>query len=508
MIIKTLLGTVVLIMFKIFVSYGQDVAQQQLQIVIKDTSGKALEGVYMVNKTQQYLITSSNEEGYCYYDKEVVNDTDSVVFLCLGFEERVIGGAELITTQELRLIEKVYELENITVKSVKPDILLKKAATCMQKHAEKVKKNYNYYGKAQYIKITECHGKAVEYRNLYGVFFTSGNIPKKDVLDEDYRWDFVPAFGAQSLSWTADGKDTLIRRRLVNKNNKKVSGNYDAGNTKFFLLMRSIMLYGPLFTNLKYYDFQLTDNRNGYTYRFRTKPANSLNKMRIRCYGTLTIDPETARLRSLKLDYVDYNMCYLVRQTEWIRSPYVTIAQMQFNYAEDGLPYVENCEQKTIWEKQQKYEKPDRAVLGKTPSRRGAAKHGLVEKEFFKADTYHVYPEYYRNDSRFYSIFRLYNLTSPVEYDEAFEASLPELPAETVAKKEVNVYMDIKEQFKRQSMKCYYFPDDFSDLDATGAVSYSVPKGLREMIIDVFVKGKGERLVIQGEGLNCQVSVR
>lgn len=507
MIMKLLVGVLFLIFPVMPYSLGQQIVDSvEHRVLVKNLEGEVLTGVYMVNKAQHYLITSSDGEGYCYFDVNVLDPSDTIQFFCLGYYDLTMSGKELLAEQEIHLQEKVYELGDIAIKGVKPDVLLKKAAALLQKRAKFVKKNYNYYGKGQYLKITECHGKAVEYQKIYGVFFTSGNMPRKDILDENYRWDFIPAWRAQSLSLVADGKDTLFRRRVLSNNLKQLNSDYDAGVMKLPVLMRSIMLYAPLFTDLKYYDFRLIDNTAGYTYEFRTKNINPVKNMRIRCNGTLTVDPETAHLTRLVLNYVDYNLFWR-RLDEWVESPYLTRADIRINFGEDGLPYVESCVQETVWKKNRRYGKSGEEVWGLLPSRRGAARHNLIEKEFFKADSYQVYPEYYRRDERFYFILRDYNQVCFAEYKKDVFTPLIEWAEEDVAKKDLSSFMDIEKQFECQNRGVYYTPDDVN-FSSDIAVPRVLQKEVWENIIEVFVTGKSKKLVLIGEGLHTRLGVR
>lgn len=502
--IKLFLGILFLISSICQISFGQQAEDSvEHRLLVKNARGEVLEGVYMLSKRHSVLITSSDKQGYCYFDAGLLADSDSVRFVCLGYEDKVISCKNLTDTEEIQLVEKVYVLEDIGVKHIKPDVLLKKAAALMQQRSERVKNNYNYYGRGDFLKITECNKKAVEYRRNYGVFFTSGNTPKKNVLDEGYCWHFIGAIGAQSLSLTADGRDTLSRRAMLSGAYSNLGTNYDAGISKLSVFMRSILLYGPLFTSLKYYEFRLIDNSDGYTYEFKTRNTNSLKNIRIRCYGRLTIDPETARPRDMVFDYVDYNMCTWIRWDEWVESPYVTQADLSIGFSSDGLPYIRECIQKTVWKKGLKYEKSSgKSVLGMLPSRRGPVKNGLVEKEFFRADTYQIYPEWYRSDQRFYAAFFQYGGMEWTKYDKDFLSSLPVWPGEAEAKRDLDAFMDLEEQFERHNKKFYY-------AEYIEVHKVNLPFEMKENIIDVFIKEKAQRLVIIGEDkYHFQVGVR
>lgn len=484
--------------------FGQQLDSLLRCVLVRDAAGGGISGVYMMNKTKHYLLAFSDEKGYCCFDEKLLDDTDSLCFVCLGYEDKIIGRKDLEDKSELRLTEKAYELNEITVESVKPEILLKKASVVLQKRAKAVKDNFNYWGRGQYAKITECYGKAVEYRKIFGVFFTSGNVPQRGVLDERYSWNWIPIYGAQSFSLTASGQEILVPRRIQLNNIYKIEGDYDAGVEKLSELVRSILLYGPLFTKLKYYDFRLVDNADGYTYEFRTKNTNTLNQIRIRCYGTVTIDPSTARVSRLKLEYVDYNMHYFSRRTNWTESPYATQADIRFAYGEDGLPYIEECVQKTVWGKNMKYESGSRPVLGIAPSRRNPAKNRLVEYEFFKADAYRAWPKWYVCDKRFYFLFgRIGSLLGCTKYDENVLDSLPKWPGEVDALQSLDSFRNIKEQFKNQTPRNYYEKSDGVNVvhsttvivkttDADNKTTYD----LYGLIEDAFMKENGKRLVI------------
>ncbi len=470
-------------------------AQTESMVQIKNSKGEGVSGVYMVNKTRTYLITSSDEEGRCYFDAGALAPTDSIQFASLGFEEVMITARELEKRSEIFLSEKTYDLQEVAVSDIRPETLLKKAAALMKKPKGK-NHHYQYYGKGQYMKITQCNGKAVEYRREYGAFFTSGNILRQGKWDEYYRFDFVSAYMARSYNLMANGQDTLYPLYIYKKNSEY---NYSAPVIKIHRLNRAILLDGPIFTSLKYYQFRLIDNNQNYTYEFRSKPRIPLSDLRISCNGTLTIDPETARLRNITIDYIDYNMIELVRFKKKVNSPYSTRARLEIGWTPEGQPYIKSCRQETIWQNNPKITKTDSTTfIGTSPSRRAPAKNKLIEKEAFVCESYDTYP--YDSDGRYYSLICRAMNSICGEYDSAIFASLPEPIDGTQAKKDLSQYRDLEEQFKIHSNKRYIddpsihagHPDIFHKNygDITLFQYAYLIEVFRQRITDVFFKGK------------------
>ena len=472
-------------------------AQTESMVQIKNSKGEGLPGVYMVNKTRTYLITSSDEEGRCYFDARALAPTDSIQFASLGFEEVMITARELEKRSEIFLSEKTYDLQEVAVSDIRPETLLKKAAALMKKPKGK-NHHYQYYGKGQYMKITQCNGKAVEYRREYGAFFTSGNTLRQGKWDEYYRFDFVPAYMARSYNLMANGQDTLYPVRVYRNHYKYQEQDYDAGFVKIHKLIRALFLEGPLFTDLKYYQFRLIDNNQNYAYEFRSKPRIPLSDLRISCNGTLTIDPETARLRNITIDYIDYNMIELVRFKKKVNSPYSTRARLEIGWTPEGQPYIKSCRQETIWQNNPKITKTDSTTfLGNFSSRRAPAKNKLIEKEAFVCDSYDIYP--YNSDKRYYSIISRARNSICGEYDPEFFAYLPEPLDGTQAKKDLSQYRDLEEQFRFYNKKPYYEPSFYADffdilyknLGDINVNQYAyILEVYRQRVTDVFFKGK------------------
>lgn len=448
-----------------------------LQVI--SSNGEPLHGTYIVNKCLHYLITTTDEKGFCKIPYPTLAAGDTIEFAYLGFTSRQFPSRELLKLKQIILIPKTQYLQEVSVKGIPPKTLLAKVSEQLKSFRPKYP--LNYYGNAQYEKITECNLSTVEYRNEYGCYFTSGNVRLKEKWDLNYHFYFVPAYSARSFNFQPGVNDTL-KKQIVTGGRLE----YDAGNRKIFNAIRSVLLWGPLFTNSRYYDIKLLDvDSVDYIFTFVAQEKYYPNDIKIYCRGTLKIDKQTFHLKNIHFDYLDYHFYKLTNQTR-PQTPFSTSMDINFAYNATGI-YIQSCQQITTWK-----HNSDQTYGGiEKPSRRNPAKNHLIEREALRCETFQKIPQ---NKQEKY-LLQQTNVAScnpEGEFDVQIFNSQPQLLKKTKALKELNHYQDIQSQFKHNSNRPYYTTDQIviplkiNSLDVP--VNVFIQRIKKKILHDFFIK--------------------
>lgn len=424
-----------------------------LHLKITDQKDRPIFGVYVVNKNKSHLITSSDIDGECTIHGYLLPSSDSVQFQGMGYKVVTYASKELKKIKHIQLEELRYQLEETTVTSLSTEELLEKVTAQLKKMPRNSPPFCNFYGKAQYEKITDYRDSAVEYRREFGHYFTSGDIRPRNVWDQSFRSYFVPAYTQRSFNLTNNGSDTLSPLYITTEDNR-----FDAGTRKIFTMLRAIQLYGPLFSGRRYYEIKPVDTDSlDYIYAFQTQPADYPEQTRISCKGTFVIDFKRHILKSMSFDYIDYQLLRQVLLTNRRKtsSPYSTRAKITFGYDKDNHIYIRSCYQETLW----KHDLGDNFLVLEQPSRMHPADGNLVEKEAFHCYEYLPIKKEFRNHSVTVKIH--VSQRNPIgKYDSLLFRHLPPLLEKQQAIRQLSRYADIEDQFRYNDNKTYY-PDNF-----------------------------------------------
>lgn len=417
-----------------------------IHLQVLSSSSETLHGTYIVNKSSNYLITTTDENGHCKIPYKTMNANDTIKFSYLGFVSLQLPLRELQKNKQIILTPKTQFLQEVNVKGIRPDILLEKVSR--QLKSFRPQHILNYYGNAQYEKITECNSRAVEYRNEFGCFLTSGNVKLKEKWDLNYHFYFIPVYSTRSFNLQSDGKDTLKKQAITGGRSEL---DYDAGNRKIFHAIRAILLWGPLFSKLDYYDIKpLESDSTNYVFLFTTKKKYYPNNLKIYCRGTLKIDKQTHSLKNIHLDYLDYHFYKLTNQTR-PRSPFSTNMEINFAYNDTTGIYIHSCQQITTWK-----HNSDKTFGGiEKPSRRNPANNHLIEREALLCENYQEIPQ---NKQKKHLLQEAYISSCNPEgkFDVQVFNLRPKLLNEAIALKELNEYCNIQTQFDHNNNKSYY----------------------------------------------------
>lgn len=418
--------------------------QSKVEVKVVNRQSEALYCVHVKLLHGSTLIATTDEKGNCDFESENLKIQDTIVFTCLGFESFCTTVGELLKMKRVVMEEKNILLEETIVKRIKGYFVLKQATN----NLKKVKtRNFRFYGKGQYEKITECQGKAVELRREYGAYCTGGNVYDKSGWEYLGKIFFIPCYSARSYSLTADSKDTLSSLYHFPHNIGKPE-NFDAGVRKIFWIVREVQAEGPLFNNHKAYQFQqIEGNDQNYHFRFRTKRAYYPSRTALNCEGSLVIDYETCRLKSITFDYL--------QEYKW--KHYLPVRyrlSIEFDYDEEKNFLVKACRSKIIWNPEED------GRSGDMRSRAYPGKNGLVEEEAFMAHSFDTIPA--SLGCRMYYLASLAEYNPQGKYDPELFTKLPKLLDSKKAEADLNNYMDIGQQFRQLSNRPYY-PKDFFD---------------------------------------------
>ncbi len=420
---------------------------------ITDTRSHSVFGVYVIHKEKSWLITTTDIDGECEFRTDWFAPGDSIQFQGMGYKVATYTVADLKHLREIHLEELNFLLDEMTVSSISMEELLNKAISQINKPIRNQVPLCRFYGRSQYEKITVYHDRALESRREFGYYFTSGNVRCKNVWDKAFRSYFIPTHSARSLNLTNDGSDTLSPLYITTEETR-----FDAGTRKIFTLMRTVQLYAPLFSSLRFYEIHPMDSDSlDYVFSFQTKPSHYPDDIRISCKGSFTLDYATYRLKNMTFDYIDYQLFRQVILTDRRKtaSPFSTKATLTFGYTPEGEIYIRSCHQETKW----KHDLGKDFILIEQPSRMHPAFGKLIEKEAFYDYEYLPVQESLQTQTMLSKIHVIQR--NPIgTYEPAIFHALPILLDNEKAIADLNQFKDIEQQFQENSEKTYY-PDNY-----------------------------------------------
>lgn len=427
--------------------------KEPIHIKIYDKHENPIFGVYIINKTHGYLITTTDIDGECQIYLQIVNSDDSIQFQGMEYETITHAISDLKNIGKITLKELKFELPEAVAKGISIENLLKKAAGKLKKEKKRKTPIYSWQGTALYEKITECRDTIAEYRREIGHYFTSGDTKPWNTWDQNHRSGFVPAYMARSYNMTAGNSDTLTPGYITSENIR-----FDTGTRKIFTLLRAVQLYGPLFNGTENYEIHALETDSlDYTFTFKTKTTAYPDKVRISCKGTFVIGWEQHQLKSITFDYLDYQLFRqsIMSNQRKTDSPFSTKATLTFAYDEKQNYHIESCRQETCW----KHDLGENFLLIEQPSRAFPAENKLIEREAFRCYNYQQIPI----DLQTPQIELKIHLTQRYpqgKYDKQLFQSTPPLLNNQKAIRDLSRYIELEKQFHIHDGKAYY-PDNY-----------------------------------------------
>ena len=388
-------------------------------------------------------------------------------FLTIGFFLLVDWGGD----------EKGYMFFASIIKYLASPKLLKKGATKnsiddVLPYVDIEEGAYIKYRAGYYAKVIESQGKIIHLRHEHGLFLTSGNNKCKSKWDLEYYDNFIPICSARSYQLTSSGKDTL--RYDCMYGSPDMDRNYVAENTCLFNIMRAIYLYAPLMDDPRHFEFHFVDiDSSDYMLGFVSRQEYWPQKNRMFSKGTLKIDRESLRMKSIEFESMDLQYFLLVNMTSRnpVQSPCLIKAKAEFRYDPEGHAYISQCYSEIIWKKIENEDK--RVWSGFNPSRPHPSRNQLVEKEYWACEKYKPVPENLRTKP--IAIQSNYASGASAPYDSVYFSDHPNPFATRENIQVLEQYMPLEQQYKNNSNRYY------TDYD------YRIPKA-KKILFDLFLK--------------------
>lgn len=482
----------------IFNCYSQDT----IRIQIINDLGEPILGVDVTNPEVTYRYGNCDINGEIEFILK--KDDVSVLFSHVGYNEKIIEIKDLKKMSIVVLETKIYEMDDVVVTAGPPlDVSINRIREA-QKKVYRRKKQLRYYGFGVFAKIVESKNKTIQARHDYGPFLTTGNSKKTDMIDSKFLYRHVPMNSAVSHQLTSDGKDTLEREYFFSYENPKI--DYRSGSIRTFDIIRSIYLYGPIFSNPKDFIFKpVSKDGNISTVSFQTKGSSFPKKNRCLSVGTMKIDVSTNKLIQMDFNFFEYslNSYYLDKKIKNFQSK--TEVSVKIEYDIKGQAYISECRTTITWNN-------DKRISGTIlPPRPFSGTNQIVEKEYWECHSYRPIPK---------DIFEIFTKSvpkmfidnkecNPGNFDEflfgsARDANIEDNYNEELFDKvkfpisssdnfeQMNAYMPLKEQYKQNSGKLgywngYYSPEGFLSYDLSKFSDYyKKMDGSRILLINVF----------------------
>ena len=151
-----------------------------LHMQVVDPVVNPVYGIHVVLIPENVLLATSDPTGKVQIPVKNLPDDARLQFQGIGYKKQIISLKRLKDMYLVVLKTENINLEEVVVKGAKTKTLLKDAQDQNKRSSRKFVDFFErYYGQAQYMKITECFGRAVEFRREYGCFLTTGNIKRK-----------------------------------------------------------------------------------------------------------------------------------------------------------------------------------------------------------------------------------------------------------------------------------------------------------------------------------------
>ena len=154
--------------------------------IFPDRVANPLFGVHIMLQPEGRLLATTDVSGHTRIVVKGLDENARLQFSSIGYKKQVFTLSRLRKMKEIPLETEEIDLDEVVVKGMKTKELMKEAKSNNKRSKRKEFVDYyeRYYGNGQYMKVTECFGRAVEFRREYGCFLTTGNIKRVDYYDE------------------------------------------------------------------------------------------------------------------------------------------------------------------------------------------------------------------------------------------------------------------------------------------------------------------------------------
>lgn len=172
--------------------FSETEAQQKIELpdtvylYVTDRVANPLFGVHIILQPEGKLLATTDIHGYTGIVVKGLEENAKLKFSSVGYKKQVFTLSRLRKMKEVALEAEEINLDEVVVRGMKTKELMKEAKSNNKRSKRKEFVDYyeRYYGNAQYMKVTECFDRTVEFRREYGCFLTTGNIRRVGDFDE------------------------------------------------------------------------------------------------------------------------------------------------------------------------------------------------------------------------------------------------------------------------------------------------------------------------------------
>ena len=191
-------------------------------------------------------------------------------------------------------------LEEVQIEALSNKTIINKAIGNLHKRTKESISLCN----GQLTQIMEANGNVVQLSREYGYYISSSYYEKmRNEFDGFWCRNFVPVYNARSLRYALDGNTVLPTSYAYPEETYPWSNSYDARVKYMFEILRTIYLYGPVYSrNYSDYNFKCTGITDD-TYLFSFESSDRYPKKNpLYAKGQIEIDAGSFRLKSIRID--------------------------------------------------------------------------------------------------------------------------------------------------------------------------------------------------------------
>lgn len=157
-----------------------------ISLYVTDKVANPLVGVHVILLSGNKLLATTDLSGSARILVKELEEDAKLLFSSIGYKKQVFALSRLRRMKDVVLEVEKIDLDEVVVKGMKTKDWMKEAKSNNKRSSRKEFVDYyeRYYGNGQYMKVTECFDRGVEFRREYGCFLTTGNIRRVGDFDQ------------------------------------------------------------------------------------------------------------------------------------------------------------------------------------------------------------------------------------------------------------------------------------------------------------------------------------
>lgn len=197
-----------------------------IRVVDKDI--KLLSSVHFILEPREVLLSVTDSDGFARLPVEKLTYGNKIRVTSVGYKSKTIPLERLHNNTVVTLETEIFNLDEVLVIGMRSADILKNARKNTVSSKRKMGLEYyeKYFGNAQYMKITECFGRAVEFRREYGCFLTTGNVRRNSFYENR---EFEERLNTSSFRKRIMGNDNFMtpEQQIFRAEAEKILGSDD-----------------------------------------------------------------------------------------------------------------------------------------------------------------------------------------------------------------------------------------------------------------------------------------